>query len=711
MAEWECQICLTQNDHLETKTQEPRVDCEACETERPGYTKTKSILKKPNDAAIQGSAANILFGGKSSGTGGSAVAVDGPKFGKTGSTSTSGISSLFGKESSEKESSGKESSILFGAKPVVVNEEIISGISALFEAKKEVASTESEGKREAAGGLFGGRTTSCESVVDTQLSFGSKTAITPATPPRKDDIKGSGQGITPTRSMDDGELGELSELGYETGSTKLSQRIKSEIDSVDQDVSSLLRRCDDFMDIFKGMQNDGSMLGDDSLKSGKIMIWGSGECDQMPFRDNILDDNDGVMKPTGIDRLNKYELCQARCGALHSVVLIDDGRVATFGCNDNKALGREITQSGKERFPGIVKFEGGEPVERCIAVDAGNSHTLLLRDDGKVIVMGGYKASSSASAAYRDNRHPTIVELPSKAIAIGSGSEHSLAICKKNKDIVDVYVWGVNEYGTFGRSSIENPSTEQLKESVEPSKIEPPAGTHILWAYAGGNATVLKVRNGNDIKFLACGCNGAGEVGVGSTEVIIDTLTEITELRNKDVKNIVLSDSSGKALMEDGSLYSWGHPDSLGMEGMKGSRDPIRAPIKVNRLPRLRSIWAGGNTSFAATADDPRVLLGWGDSLTGQLGDELDDVVRKPITIGPLEGKAIVSVGVGSQHCCALFVEEENLPVKVPERTRKRSRANNAVRKGAKKPYLSSDEAESRKYPNRARKTVPKFTF
>jgi len=678
MSDWECAVCLTQNDHIDSKTQEPRVDCEACETERPGYKKSKSIIKKGCNGDIQGSAASILFGGKAAG------GTQGPMLGKSEST---GISSLFGTKK-------------------VLEDRKESETSPLFAAKKD---DESNGvaKGEGIEVLFGKAANTTESVKNTTFCG---TMNTPSTP-RKEDIKGSGQGVTPTRTVNDGERGELSELGYESGSTKLSQRIESEIESVERDVSSLMKKCEDFNELFKGSSQKEPFNDDDSIKSGKILIWGSGECDQMPFRDNILDDNDGVMKPTGVDRLNKYELCQARCGALHSVILIDDGRVATFGCNDNKALGREVLQSGKERFPGIIKFEGGEPVERCIAVDAGNSHSLLLRDDGKVIVMGGYKASSSVSAAYNDNKHPTIVELPSKAIAIASGNEHSLAICKKNKDLVDVFVWGVNEYGTLGRTSIENPSIEQLKESVKPTKMEVPDGYDILWAYAGGNATVLKVRCGEDVQFLACGCNGAGEVGVGSNDVIIDKLMEIPVLRNKDVKNIVLSDGSGKALLEDGTLYSWGHPDGLGMEISTSNRDPVRSPKLISGIPKLRAIWSGGNTTFAATADEPRVLLGWGDSLTGQLGNEIDDVVRKPIAIEALNGRAVVSVGVGSQHCCALYVEPENIPTKVPERSRKRTRTNTSGRKTAKRPYLSSDEAESRKYPHRARKTVPKFTF
>ena len=45
--------------------------------------------------------------------------------------------------------------------------------------------------------------------------------------------------------------------------------------------------------------------------------------------------------------LFKEEVYKIACGALHTIVVSTEGRVFTFGCNDEGALGRK----GRENIP------------------------------------------------------------------------------------------------------------------------------------------------------------------------------------------------------------------------------------------------------------------------------------------------------------------------------------------------------------------------
>ena len=146
------------------------------------------------------------------------------------------------------------------------------------------------------------------------------------------------------------------------------------------------------------------------------------------------------------------------CGGLHSAAVTYDGKVYTWGCNDDGALGRQLPKEAEEDEDGkpVVDDDGkqvytekvydvskisegfGEDNGKIIAVSAGDSHTIFLTIDGKVYATGGMKENDSkhfkdvpadAVKCIGINCIPVEVKMPSKlrAVAINAGYSFNVA--------------------------------------------------------------------------------------------------------------------------------------------------------------------------------------------------------------------------------------------------------------------------------------------
>jgi hypothetical protein len=91
------------------------------------------------------------------------------------------------------------------------------------------------------------------------------------------------------------------------------------------------------------------------------------------------------------------EIVQVFAGGMHSGVLTVDGRVLTFGQNDDGALGREVTADDLH-LAGAVRFPPSAH-GRIIQVDAGDNYTIFLTMEGKVYFCGTMKDVDSGKFA------------------------------------------------------------------------------------------------------------------------------------------------------------------------------------------------------------------------------------------------------------------------------------------------------------------------
>ncbi|KAF4748862.1 Regulator of chromosome condensation, partial [Perkinsus olseni] len=282
-----------------------------------------------------------------------------------------------------------------------------------------------------------------------------------------------------------------------------------------------------------------------------VYVHGSGECEQLGLGDAVLERR----KPTSIDKIcmstlgYKISVTHIAVGALHTLALdATSGKVFSWGCNDDGALGR----LGPENQPRPIDGMEGVAV-RSIA--AGDNHSTFLDDLGRVWLCGTYKDSAGylgfpnfikgmsaepLKRSYDPVRVPGLGTSTSRAVAIASGANHTVVAVESSRGgrgstaaksrILEVYAWGNDEFGQLGHGGVEMrilleeavllKHTRRAKRATS-YKLHP----HPLsWnkkergpldrVYASANCTFLVTEEG---KVFGCGLNNFAQLGLGQT--------------------------------------------------------------------------------------------------------------------------------------------------------------------------------------------------
>ena len=180
-------------------------------------------------------------------------------------------------------------------------------------------------------------------------------------------------------------------------------------------------------------------------ETGDVMIVGNGDCGQLGLGDGDDDTRDSLV-PLVVASLSAQGIVSIACGGMHTVAVTVDGKLWTWGNNDDEALGRQ----GNESLPGLV--EGGLRGVHVQMVSAGDSHSAALSRDGRVFTWGVYKDSNGYighSPGLKKAVEPLEMAVfkgkPIKWIA--SGVDHTFAVAAND---FDVYSWGCGEQGQLG---------------------------------------------------------------------------------------------------------------------------------------------------------------------------------------------------------------------------------------------------------------------
>ena len=192
--------------------------------------------------------------------------------------------------------------------------------------------------------------------------------------------------------------------------------------------------------------------------NGKVYCWGNKRFGKLGLGDQEIT---GKTSAPHLVPFSK-EAIMVACGNIHTVALLEDGSVWSWGRNLYGQLG--ILEKEDKNLPVRVNLEG-----KAKMISAGAEHTLFLLENDLIYSCGSNKGGRLGRIIPRGKpelkRIPGHVKLPdsdkSSVIMIASGNSHNLALSQKG-----LYAWGENNMSGLG--------VEDLKKSALPILIDLP---------------------------------------------------------------------------------------------------------------------------------------------------------------------------------------------------------------------------------------------
>ncbi|KAL1458179.1 hypothetical protein WDU94_008348 [Cyamophila willieti] len=383
--------------------------------------------------------------------------------------------------------------------------------------------------------------------------------------------------------------------------------------------------------------------------SGVVLTCGQGDVGQLGLGPDIMEK--GTFTPVP----NLDNVVEIAVGGMHTVCLTEDGKVYTWGCNDEGALGREAE--------GDSEFEP-QPVDlpkRAVQISAGDSHTVALLEDGTVFAWGSFRDSHGSMGLKGAGIQKTPVQLSGVGgiTKICSGADHFAMLTSRGT----VLTVGCPEQGQLGRVTQRSASRNARRGMtfLEPGEVVVKR-KQIDDVYTGVYNTFITSKD----SIHAFGLNNYFQLGDSETQAEPDdpanasntcyfTPHLIKSLSEKKWTALATGQHHSLALNAEGKIYSFGRHD-YGRLGLKNVSAPVNEPTLIPTLQdkKIEFIACGNCVSFAI--DSEGVLYGWGMGNGYQLGNGKEDDVLEPITIPgkQLSNYTVLQVASGGQHSAVL---------------------------------------------------------
>ncbi|CAJ0751964.1 2010_t:CDS:2 [Entrophospora sp. SA101] len=393
---------------------------------------------------------------------------------------------------------------------------------------------------------------------------------------------------------------------------------------------------------------------------GNIFVFGSNEIAQLGFDPEIVDT---IKKPRLLEPLVNKNIVAISVSSLHNVAIDDQGRVYSWGCNDEGALGRN-TDKIDEFIPAQV--EGVDDV-RIVKAACGDNITFLLSDEGDENGRLGFSREQLLHKQIIFTKYKPVQRI--KFSDVACGENHTLAITKKH----ELYVWGWNGMFQLGRKF--NPRLNEKGSGLAPERIM----RNIKKIFCGSwNSFVIDTSN----KLYVWGLNNYGQCGFDPSQkesIILPTRLDLDY--DSTIKEIAAGQHHTIVLFEDGRMFSFGRCDDgqlgVGDNVMQNQRfytfsevgrDPLSNKDNVtttskdvdNEISNYRKVRAWNNSNIAIAHDESIWSWGAGESYNLGHGQERNEPLPRKITSIDLHNYQIVDVGVGSQHGAILAHEKDN---------------------------------------------------
>ena len=293
-----------------------------------------------------------------------------------------------------------------------------------------------------------------------------------------------------------------------------------------------------------------------------------------------------------------------------------DGSLWAWGINRDYRLG-DGSKTAHSRPTPVAKGW------KWLDVDGGQYHSIGVRADGTLWGWGDNASGQLGDGTFEARPSPAQAGADTDWIEVDAGSFHNLALKKDGT----LWTWGSNSLGILGDGTTTN----------QPRPIQ--VGSNAEWkVISAGDFYSLAINSLGEL--WAWGQNLGGRLGDGTTT----HRTQPTKIPGVWI-GVAAGGQHTLAIAEQGTLWAWGHNQD-GQLGDGGTVDSL-VPVKIGDATGWVSVSAasegGGRHSLALMQNGS--MWAWGHNGSGELGDGTNDQRDAPTPIGTAAPWAEVQAG------------------------------------------------------------------
>ena len=291
---------------------------------------------------------------------------------------------------------------------------------------------------------------------------------------------------------------------------------------------------------------------------GTVWAWGSNSYGQLG-----LGTLDSTSHPTPAQVTGLTGVIAVAAGLHHTVALMNDGTVRTWGDNVDGQLG-DGTSSRRLTPVQVTGLSG------VTAIAAGLYHTVALKSDGTVLTWGANYEGQLGDGTYTDSHVPIKVTGLIGVTAISAGSLHTVALMSDGT----VRAFGYNDGGQLGDGTNMHRNAPTLV-----------TGLNGVTAIAAGLHHTVALKSDGTV--LTWGANSDGQLGDGTTTASTTPLQAKTNALT--LTTIITGSGSGSV-----------HSSPVGLSCSSGTCTALffpNKPVTLLSTPASDSLfggWMGG---------------------------------------------------------------------------------------------------------------------
>lgn len=178
------------------------------------------------------------------------------------------------------------------------------------------------------------------------------------------------------------------------------------------------------------------------LNDGTIKTFGYNEYGQLGNGNN--NDSNTPVDNINIDNINN--VISIACGDNHTIVLLNDGSVKTFGLNNYGQLG----DNTENNFSNVAKDVIG--IIKANFIEGGSHHTAIVMNDGSLKTFGLNEYGQLGDNTNDNKKTPVNVSGIINALMVSCGKDHTCILLKDG----NIKTFGKNDRGQLGDNSNNN---------------------------------------------------------------------------------------------------------------------------------------------------------------------------------------------------------------------------------------------------------------